>query len=192
MDLQIKTHNLKLTDNLRAYIEEKTARLDRLNERQIDAKFELRSVRERSAGDVYIAQFTIVTPGNVLRAEERNFDQHRAIDAAVDKMMNQIRRFHDRKIRRSRRDTAGLGVVAAEQAEVEVEAELALDGDDGAFNIVRVKRFSLKPMTAEEAVEQLELLGHNFFVFASSDSGGTSVVYRRNDGAYGLIEPELG
>jgi putative sigma-54 modulation protein len=192
VDLHIKTHNMKLTDNLRAYIEEKTSRLDRLNERPLDAKFELRSVKERSAGEVYIAQFTIVAPGNVLRSEERNHDQHRAIDAAVDKMMNQIRRFHDRKIRRSRRDTAGLGVVAADQALTEVEAQLELDGSDGALNIVRVKRFALKPMTAEEAVEQLELLGHNFFVFASSESGSTSVVYRRNDGAYGLIEPELG
>lgn len=189
MDLQIKTHNVKLTGNLQEYIEQKVARLDRVNERVVDAKFELRSQRERSEGEVFIAQFTLMTPGHVLRAEERNHDQRLAIDAAVDKMMRQISRFHDRKVRRSRRDAVGLGQVAADQAEELLEQELLADGESP---IVRIKRFSLKPMSAEEAVDQLELLGHSFFVFANSDSGQTNVIYRRNDGAFGLIQPELG
>lgn len=189
MDLQIKTHNVKLTSTLQDYIEQKVARLDRVNERIVDAKFELRSERERSEGEVFIAQFTLLTPGHVLRAEERNHEQRLAIDATVDKMMRQITRFHDRKIRRSRRDAVGLGEVAADQAEELLEQELLADG---ASPIVRVKRFPLKPMTADEAVEQLELLGHSFFVFTNSDSAQTNVVYRRNDGAFGLIEPELG
>jgi putative sigma-54 modulation protein len=188
VDLQIKTHNVKLTSNLQDYIVQKVARLDRVNERVVDAKFELRSQRERSEGEVFIAQFTLVTPGHVLRAEERNHDQRLAIDAAVDKMMRQITRFHDRKVRRSRRDAVGLGQTAADQAEALLEEELLADG---ALQIVRVKRFSMKPMSAEEAVDQLELLGHSFFVFANSESGQTNVVYRRNDGAFGLLQPEL-
>ena len=192
MDLQIKTHGFKLSDNLHDYITQKVSKLDRVNERVVDAKFEVRARRERSEGEVFIAQFTIVTPGHVLRSEERNHDQRLAIDAAIDKMVRQISKFHERRIRRTRRDAVGLGRAAVDQSSELLASDLDETEGNATDHIVRVKRFALKPMLPEEAVEQLDLLGHEFFVFQNAETAETNVVYRRNDGAFGLIEPELG
>jgi putative sigma-54 modulation protein len=187
MDVQIKTQNVRLTDNLREYIEGKVERLERVHERPTDVKLELRSERPRSGGEQFIAQFTIAVRGTILRSEVRNHDQHSAIDQAVDKMERQIRRYRDRKLDRSRRHAVGLSELAVEQAAIEADT-LAAE-DQGA--IVRTKRFALQPMDPDEAVEQLELLGHDFFVYFNPDSSQVNVLYRRKDGDYGVIEPEI-
>lgn len=188
MDVKINVHGDRLTESLRNYIEERIARLDRFNERVIDAKFELRLTKPRSVGEQWIAQFTIATPGRILRSEVREHDQHAAIDKSMDKMLRQIRRYHSKKIDRSKRGATNLGRLAAEQSGMFEQPESP--GDEGI--VVRTKRFEFLPMDPEEAVEQMELLEHDFFVFRNADSGQTNVVYRRTDGQYGLIEPDTG
>jgi putative sigma-54 modulation protein len=189
MDVQIKTHNLRLTDALEEYITRRVSKLDRVNERITEAKFELREQPTHSPDERFVAQFTIATRKAILRAEERSIDAHAAIDLVTDKMSRQIRRFHDRKIKRSRREAVNLGLLAAEQSE-----EVAPPIDDSAdFDaaVVRTKRFSIQPMDTAEAIEQIELLGHDFFVYYNLDTQQMNVLYRRKGGQYGLLEPEL-
>ncbi len=187
MDVQINTKNVRLTDHLQDYIESRVGKLDRVTERTTDVKFELRSERPRSGGEQFIAQFTIATRGNLLRTEVRNHDQHAAIDQAVDKMKRQIRRYHDRKIDLSRRNAVSLGELAAEQ--LDVPADAGIEAADGA--VVRTKRFMIQPMEPAEAVEQMELLEHDFYVFYNPNTSQMNVLYRRKDGDYGVIEPEI-
>lgn len=184
IDVRIHVQGVDHPDTISNYIEERVAKLERFNERVISSKFELRSEHHRSGGDEWIAQFTVSTPGRILRSEMRDRDQRHAIDVAVEKMRKQFRRFHSRKIRRSRRDAINLGKLAADQA-VEMDAE----EEEESAPLVRTKRFEFLPMDVEEAIEQMELLEHDFFVYRDRDSGDTQVVYRRNDGAYGLIQP---
>jgi putative sigma-54 modulation protein len=192
MDVTIKAHNFKLTDGLREYVEKRVAKLDRVNERITEAKFEIREQPHHSPNERFRAQFTIATRKAILRAEDRSEDAHAAIDIVTDKMARQIRRFHDRKIHRSRREAVNLGLLAAEQA-VEDVASIALDSDDEleASAIVRTKRFQVLPMDTEEAIEQIELLGHDFFVFYNLDTSQMNVLYRRKGGQFGVLEPEL-
>lgn len=186
MDIQIKTQNVRLTDHLRAYIEQRVGKLDSVNEKTTDAKIELRAEHPRSGGEQFIAQFTIATRGNLLRTEVRNHDQHVAIDQAIEKMKRQIRRYRDRKIDRTRRNAVNLGQLAVEQIDLE-EAEL--EAVDGA--VVRTKRFKIQPMDPPEAIEQMELLDHDFYVYFNPDTSQMNVLYRRKDGDYGVIEPEI-
>lgn len=187
MDVQINTKNVRLTDHLQDYIEGRVGKLDSVNERTTEAKFELRSEHPRTGGEQFIAQFTIATRGNLLRTEVRNHDQHAAIDQAVDKMKRQIRRYHDRKRDRPRRNALSLGEMAAEQLDLTTDVEV--EAVDGA--VVRTKRFMLQPMDPTEAIEQMELLEHDFFVFYNPDTSRINVLYRRKDGDYGVIEPDI-
>ncbi|HEX3722182.1 MAG TPA: ribosome-associated translation inhibitor RaiA [Nitrolancea sp.] len=197
MDLQIKTRNLHLTDSLDEYIQRKYQKLEKLNVRVIDAKLELGNERKRSGGDHYIAQLTIATKDAILRAEETNGDLRTTIDLAINHMDRQIRRFHDKKVYKRRRQSQ----MAHSEAEQPILSESAVDfmpsednlaDDDAPIDaLVRRKRFKLQPMDEDEAIEQMELLGHDFFVFYNPDEAQINVLYRRRDGQYGLILPEL-
>ena len=195
MDVQIKTHNLRLNDDTREYIEKRVAKLDKVNERITDAKFELREEPHHNPAQKYVAQFTIATKRAVLRAEERNSDITTVVDLVTDKMARQIRRFHDRRTKRDRRSAVGLGQLAADQIAPEMlatEAPLeAIEDEEEDAIVVRTKRFNVLPMDTAEAIEQMELLGHDFFVFYNPDSSRMSVLYRRQDGGFGVLEPEL-
>jgi putative sigma-54 modulation protein len=188
MELMIKTHNLRLDQSTREYIESHTSKLDRVNERITEAKFEIRDEPTHRDGERYAAQFTIATKRAILRAEERSADMRVAIDGVIDKMNRQIRRFHERRIRRNRRDAVNLGVLAADQSS---ELAEAIPDDDEPLNVVRTKRFKIQPMDTSEAIEQIELLGHDFFVFFNADTNQMNVLYRRKDEQYGLIVPEI-
>jgi putative sigma-54 modulation protein len=186
MDISITVHNIDLTPRLQTHVEKKMGRLDRylpnLNAVQVDLSMQ----NARSAGERHIAQVTIRdTRGTILRAEERNSDIFSAVDTVVDKINKQIRRYRGKQLRH-RRATSG------EAAQLEWEA--AEDEDEFVPEdraIVRQKRFSVRPMPADEAIEQMELLGHDFFVFFNADVEAINVVYRRHDGNYGLLHPEL-
>ncbi len=123
--------------------------------------------------------------GAVLRGEERSSDLFAAIDAVVDTMYRQISRYKGKRIARYRHANAEEELMTAPPIEEEAE------GGEEEPQIVRVKRFAMAPMTPEEAIEQMELLGHSFFVFYNPDEGNINVIYRRRDGNYGLIIPEL-
>ena len=132
----------------------------------------------KSAKDRQVAQLTVRSKGTLLRAEERSADMFASIDAIVDKMYRQIVRYKGKRYGRGR----GPGEIPPVE---EFEAE------EASPRIVRTKRFQVAPMDEEEAVEQMELLGHDFFVFFNVNTNEVNVIYRRKDGNYGLIEPEL-
>ena len=120
-------------------------------------------------------------PNLVLRAEETNDDMYAGIDLIVDKLERQIRK-HKTKVNRKFREKGDVGLTFANPVPE------SADFEDDELEVVRTKRFDLKPMDSEEAILQMNLLGHSFYVFTNADTNRTNVVYKRKDGRYGLIE----
>ena len=194
MQLIVQGKNIQVTDRLREYVETKVDRLDHYLSTITDARMELASERTRKHGDRQIAQLTLHSKGMMLRAEERSADIFTSVDMVIDKMKRQIDRYRSK--RRDRFRGTQSREVEPPLGEGEVDAEELLDEiteDDEMLEgtIVRVKRFRVSPMDPEEAIEQMELLGHDFFVFYNVDGGQFNVVYRRRDGNYGLIQPDI-
>ncbi|MBA3336833.1 MAG: ribosome-associated translation inhibitor RaiA [Chloroflexia bacterium] len=180
MELQIRAVGLAVTEDLRGFIAQRAAKLDHLIDRVVDAQLELRTMHQRTGGDMTTAQFTLQTRRHILRSEERDHDPSRAVDQAIDKMIRQIRKYHDKRTDRHAPRLDGSGQSFTDQD----EPDSATDG------VVRLKRFSVKPMGAEEAIDQMELLGHDFYLFLNADEDQLNVLYRRRDGDYGLLAPE--
>lgn len=185
MELQFRILDLPDAPALKDFALTRTASLDHLVDRVVDAQMELRRRHQRSGGEATRVQLTIQVGRQLLRAEEEDHDPRRAIDQVVDKMARQIRRYHDK-----RTDRKGRGNDQTVLDAVVIEDES--DDDSPAPAIVRTKRFLMKPMHVEEAIDQLELLGHDFFLFQNAEEAQMNVVYRRRDGSYGLLGPELG
>jgi putative sigma-54 modulation protein len=182
MEVTLLGRGMQVTDRLREYVETKVSRLDRYLSTVTEARMELATESTRSQEDSQVAQLTIRTKGMLLRSEERSGDIYTSVDMVMDKMRRQISRYKSK--RRSRFRNA--------QAEPLEETMEELEEDVEPGRIVRTKQFRVAPMGPEEAIEQMELLGHTFFVFYNADIGQINVVYRRRDGDYGLIQPELG
>ncbi len=181
----IKGKNVEVSQALRDYIAKKVERISRHLDRILETKVELAMQDTRSQDDRYAAQITISTNQTTLRTEERGLELRSVIDTAVDRMDRQIDRYKAKLYRRSKRVNTNKPVTEAE--------ELVLPSEEVELTrVVRHKRFPMKPMYPEEAAEQMELLGHGFFVFFNAGSGQVSVIYRRRDGDYGMLEPELG
>ncbi len=181
MQLIIQGKNIEVTDWLRQYVEKKTGRLDRYLPNIQEARVELSSEKTKNAQQRQVAQITIRTDRTILRAEEKSHDIFASIDAVVDKMYRQIDRYKGKRWDKRAR-------AEAEILPTEVEEPV----EEETPRIVRVKRFSMIPMGPEEAVEQMELLGHDFYIFFNTETKSVNVVYRRKDGNYGLLQPELG
>ncbi|OQA44322.1 MAG: putative sigma-54 modulation protein [Chloroflexi bacterium ADurb.Bin325] len=187
MQLSITGKNLEINDNLRKYVEKKIGRLDRYLPNVIDGRVEL-MVDEgaRAAEDRQIAQVTLRTKNAILRAEEASGDMFASVDAVFDKMQRQADRYKRRRWAK-RGETA-----AAEPAELEPLGEEVAEGEEEEpLAIARIKRFPVTPMDEVEAIEQMELLGHDFYVFFNVNANQINVLYRRKTGDYGLIQPEL-
>jgi putative sigma-54 modulation protein len=184
MELVIKAKNMEVERAAQEYIESKLNRLERHLPDITEVKVELVQEMTKSAGNRFVAQVTINIHGTLLRGEERASTVYAAIDNVVDVLNRQIERFKD-KLYRSRKRISPLRreLVAEELQEERVE--------ESESKIVKVKRFPVKPMTPEEAADQMELLSHDFFIFFNPESNRFNVLYRRGDGNYGLIEPEL-
>ncbi len=182
MQLIIQGKNIEITDWLRQYVEKKAGRLDRYLPNIQEARVELSSHKTKSAQDRHVAQITIRSNGIILRAEEKSHDIFASIDAVVDKMYRQIARYKGRRWGKR-------GHVEVEPLPIEEEEEIE---ETETPRIVRVKRFIMTPMDPEEAIDQMELLGHDFFIFYNTETDSVNVVYRRTDGNYGLLQPELG
>ena len=188
MNLVIKGRNVVVSDTLRAYVEEKIGRMGRYLWDGAHCDVELTAEKNPSIADNQVAEATIFTKGPVIRAREASRDMYTSIDLLADKLERQVKKYRGKLMARNqgarREAVLSQGFVLPEEAEEEAqEAELLP-------NIVKVKQFIVKPMTPEEAALQLELVGHDFFVFVNSETGETNVVYRRRDGNYGLIEPQ--
>lgn len=180
--------SLEITDRINNYVTKKVSKLDRyLNEIE-EARVDLAYVKSaRSAADRQVAQITVRGRGFILRTEERADDIYTAVDTALDKMQRQIERYKGKHYR-------GRGDGRSLADEVQPETEIVEEEEEEQTPVIaRHKRFILTPMDPMEAVEQMKLLGHdNFFVFYNANTNSVNVLYRRRDGTYGLIEPEVG
>jgi putative sigma-54 modulation protein len=185
--IEIVTRNMRLTENVKDYIEKKADKLERHLQEIEEIRVEVSHEKSaRSATDRQVAQITAHGKGFILRTEERADDIHAAFDIALDKMMRQVERYKGKHYR-----GRGDGRSAAEV----VEEEMPIDDETGELLplIGRRKKFIILPMNEDEAVEQMRLLGHdNFFVFFNAEQNSIQVLYRRRNGTYGLIEPIVG
>lgn len=184
--IEITGRELDVTDRIREYVTQKVAKISRHLNAIEEIRIDLASIKTaRSATDRYAAQLTVRGKNLLLRSEERADDIRTALDAALDKMTRQVARY------KGRRDKGrGDGKSAAEVAP-DLEPLPSLEPEEAPI-ILRRKQFDLIPMAEEEAIEQMKLLGHdNFFVFFNAKTSAINVLYRRNDGGYGLIEPRI-
>jgi putative sigma-54 modulation protein len=180
--LQVKGKNVEVSDSLKTYAQEKLGKLDKHLNDAARLELELAIEKNPSISENQIAEGTIWTKGPVLRARESSPDMRASIDMLVEKLERQARRYRDKRRRSSARGSAATAP-APESFPVVADEESPL--------IVKTKQFAVKPMTPEEAVLQLELIGHDFFVFQNAETTDVNVVYRRRDGNFGLIEPQL-
>ena len=189
MEVHVRGNGIAVNDDLRDYVDQRFAKLDRRVSRVVDAKLELRHRHNRVGPDMVTAQITIKTHRNILRAEEDDAEVKVAIDRAVDKLSTRLRRFHERRTdhKPARSDLENDPTTDAVLAEI--AAPVFDEEDEDAERLVRTKRFALKPMDVDEAIDQMELLGHDFYLFDNSEAGTLSVVYRRRAGDYGVLVP---
>ncbi|MBA3533317.1 MAG: ribosome-associated translation inhibitor RaiA [Ardenticatenales bacterium] len=187
MKLIVHGRNVEITDFMRDYVEKKIGRLDRYLPTLTEARVEISEQATRSNNQRHVVQVTLYDQhGTILRGEERDAEIFPAVDTVVDKMHRQIVRYKGkRKDRYQRYQVDGNW---GETPPIDLEEE---EEDDEGTEVVRTKRFVMSPMNMEEAIEQMQLLGHTFFVYYDADNGNVNVVYRRQDGNYGLIIPEL-
>ncbi|MGN7762038.1 ribosome hibernation-promoting factor, HPF/YfiA family [Paenibacillus sp. 22594] len=183
MQFSIRGQQIEVTDALRDYVDKKLSRLEKYFDAPPTSEgyVTLGVVR-----GLHTVEVTIPLAGVTLRAEDRSDDMYASIDAVVDKLERQIRK-HKTKLNRKFRQEGSLKTLFVEGAPNSVAVE-EQDYDD--LEVVRNKRFTLKPMDVEEAILQMNMVGHNFFVFSNIDTSEVSVVYKRNDGKYGLIEQD--
>ena len=174
MKVAIRGKNIEVTDALRAYIEKRLSKLTRYFDDELDAQAVLSVVKDKST-----VELTCFVNKIVLRGVETNDDMYAAIDLVIDKIVRQIHKHKTRLAKRFKKQEA-----------FHPEA-LAAPVEEETIEVVKRKRFAVRPMDVEEAILQMNLLNHDFFVFYDPDFGGVNVVYRRKDGNYGLLAPEL-
>ncbi|PLR91906.1 ribosome hibernation-promoting factor, HPF/YfiA family [Bacillus sp. T33-2] len=181
MNYNIRGENIEVTPAIRDYLEKKIAKLDRYFTESPDASVNVNlKVYPDKKSKVEV---TIPMPNLVLRAEEANEDMYAGIDLITDKLERQIRK-HKTKVNRKFREKANV----REYAPIFTEVDQHEEEED--LEVVRTKSFDLKPMDSEEAILQMNMLGHNFYVFTNAETNRTNVVYKRKDGRYGLIEAQ--
>ncbi len=188
MDIFIKGRNIPVTEALERYAWEKVERVARFfdDERTASrAEVELIHERNRAVSEPEVAEATLFINGSVLKASEASEDMYASIDRMSDKLERQVKRYRGRQIDRWHGQIKN----SHDEPPVEPEPFVVEEEEEIEARIVRTKQFQMKLMSAEEAVLQMELLDHDFFVFTSADTGDINVVYRRRDGDYGLIEP---
>lgn len=184
----VKGKNMDVTEPLRDYVEKKLGKLESHMDKITAIDVELSTEQRKATNHRQVVQVTMLLNGQIIRAEEASSDMYAAVDLVLEKLQRSVERYKSRlyrkdDIRRTRREKARqMEAAAAAQAEAAVLEEAG---------IVRTKRFQIKPMSPEEATEQMELLGHDFYVFYDSDNAAVSVVYKRKNGTYGLLIPEL-
>ncbi|MCM3740219.1 ribosome-associated translation inhibitor RaiA [Oceanobacillus luteolus] len=182
MRFNIRGENIEVTGAIKEYVEKKISKLERYFETtpSTDVHVNLSVYNDEQRIEV-----TIPMTNLLLRGEVTHDDLYAAVDLVVDKLERQIRKYKTKINRKTRQNGAPKHVFAEMEKEIQNEEY----DDSNEFEIVRTKRFNLKPMDSQEAILQMDMLGHSFFVFTNDESGDTNVVYRRNDGKYGLIEP---
>jgi putative sigma-54 modulation protein len=177
MNIKITSKNFDVTDALKERVNKKLGKLEKFFKPGTEAQVTMSMQRSR-----YIIEVTIITGGITLRAEVTEDDMYACIDKARDILERQIRKNKTRLAKRLYEGVLEQPDAFRKTIDVEEETE---------FRVVRTKRFAVKPMPVEEAILQMNLLGHEFFVFSNAETNQVNVVYKRKDGNYGLIEPEF-
>jgi len=174
MNITVRGKNVEVTDALKDYVEKRLGKLDKYFENLREAQVTL--VVEKGTHRVEV---TIPINGMILRGEETTGDMYASVDLVIEKLERQIEKHKAKLSKKIQRSFQG-----------EVLAGLADHHRDEELEVIKTKRFALKPMPVEEAIMQMNLVGHNFFVFSNAETEEVNVVYKRKDGKYGLIEPE--
>lgn len=192
MELKIQTRNLEINDRVRQHIAEKLNQINRHLPGITEAVVEVAAEPTRKQQDRIVVQVTLDVAGSILRGEQRASNTTVAINAVAEVLNRRIERYKSRAYRneRARQEGVALRTQQAEEAgqpTSSVEAEPLSDG-----TLVRIKQFDMEPLTVEEAAFQMQLLGHSFFMFLNSESRQYNVIYQRDDGNYGLIQPTVG
>ena len=166
--------DMAVSDSLKSRVEKKLSKLERYFREEPEATIRFKVQK----GARNIVEITVNAAGVILRAEESSNDMYLSIDHAVDKLESQIRRHRTKLEKRIR------------SSELEPVAEVPAF-EEQSYDIVRTKKFAVKPMSVEDAITQMELLGHDFFLFQNEESETMNVLYRRHDGSYGLLQPDI-
>ncbi len=180
MNINVRGKNIEASPALVDYAHKKLGKLDKHFDKSTEVQVVMSIIREE-----HIVEVTVYLNGLILRGEESTGDMYASIDMVVDKLERQIKKYKTRMNKSIRQ--SGARKMSEKYAALEAEERMEKEEPQ----IVRTKRFPLKPMTVEEAILQMDMIGHNFFVFANADNNDTiNVVYKRKDGNYGLIETE--
>jgi putative sigma-54 modulation protein len=178
MELNITSKNVELSPTVRRYVERKLGKLNRHLPNITNSKVELVEEQTKSPLQRYVAQVTINSGGTLLRGETRGEDLFSVIDKVAAVMDRQIKHYKGKLYKKGRRTSFARSNLNTVNERAPIERK-----------VVKVKQFDIKPMSVEEAMDQMELLGHNFFLFFNADSNKVNLIYSRKDGNYGLIEP---
>jgi putative sigma-54 modulation protein len=186
MRVTVKGKNVHVSDSLKAYVEKKLQKLSRYFSNIKEAQ-----VTQTIQRNWHVIEVQVEGDGVFLRGEDRSPDMYACVDAIVEKLEKQVKRFKG-KLMLHPREGVGAAMAAEVAPEILTEPLEEVDEEDQPLpGVVRTKRFAVKPMTPDEAAMQMELLNHDFFVFLNGDTQQINVLYRRKDGNYGLIEPEF-
>ncbi len=184
IQILVNTTGMEMTPHLKEYVEKKINKLSKFLEHIDEARVELKyDGAVRSAADKHVAQMTIRGRNMLLRVEERSDDMYTSVDAALDKLHRRVEKYKGKHMHGRGEGAPAKAELAETAAPVEAPAEPP---------IVRRKKFALEPMTEQEAIDQMHMLGHEeFFIFQNVRNASVNVVYRRRDGTYGILETEV-
>jgi putative sigma-54 modulation protein len=180
MDIVIRGKNVEVSDTLRTMAQERLGKLDRFANGFGRAEVDFSELRNPRIADNQVCEVLIHLKGHWLKAHAAAQEPFAALSLVIDKVEHQVKRLKEKRVARTHPRRSRVGSAEEAMPEEEEEVEPA--------QIVKMKQFEIKPMSAEEAALQMDLLGHDFFFFTSSESGKAAVIYRRNDGDLGLIE----
>ena len=188
MKTTLKARNLDLTDRLRNQVERKLQRLDRITHDMAEADVELIGHASHSSDSAQVAEVTLRNNGGVLRSTGSGSTPIAALDVVIDKLERQVVRTKERPGSVRKRHSDEIESVMHREALGTIDADASRAGP----TVVKTKRFDMQPMFEEDAIAQMEELGHAFFVFLDAETEQVAVLYRRSDGNYGLIQPVMG
>ncbi len=189
MKTNLTARNLELNDRLRSQIERKLRRLDRITHEMAEADVELIAKASHASDSAQVAEVTLRNNGDVLRSTASGATPIAALDIVVDKLERQVVRTKEKPGSVRKRHSDEIESVLHREALGTIDPDAYNEPEDGRPAVVKTKRFDMLPMFEEDAIAQMEELGHAFFVFLNAESNEVAVLYRRRDGSYGMIEP---
>jgi len=188
VDIAIRAKNVEVTETLRASVEDKLTRVTRHLDGMDKAEVRFYEEKNPRIADREVCEVTIHGHGHIVRAKASAPDAFSAVDRVVDKLAHRLAKLKGRLAKRSHSRRNGSVHSASDRITVDDDSET----DEDQSKIVKTKQFAIKPMTPEEAALQMDLLGHDFFLFTNAETARAAVVYRRNDGFVGLIDADAG